>query len=104
MTSAHIACQFTRQNKLALQYASKNMVVEMVTHDRFLLAYASEYLKDREVVLAAVAKDGLALQFALPTQKKDEKVVLAAITQNPQALKYASEELQVKLKREGETH
>ena len=44
-----------------------------------------------EVVMTAVAQDGLALQYASPDLRANEKVVLAAIEENPEALQYASE-------------
>ena len=48
---------------------------------------------DLEVVLAAVEKDGMALQFASEGLRNDEDVVYAAVESDPYALQYASEEL-----------
>ena len=48
----------------------------------------------RELVLEAVASDGLALRHASAALKDDRKVVLAAVQQNHRALSYASESLQ----------
>jgi len=45
------------------------------------------------VVLAAVAADGYALQFASAELKRDREVVLVAVAQNGNALNYASSEL-----------
>jgi uncharacterized membrane protein YgcG len=56
--------------------------------------FASEVLKgDREVVLAAVEQGGWALQYASDELKGDSTVVLAAVAQNWWALKFASEVL-----------
>ena len=48
-----------------------------------------------EIVLAAVAQDGVALVYASEKLKGDKEVVLAAVRQNGDALGYASEELQI---------
>lgn len=48
-----------------------------------------EAKRDREVVLAAVAKDGLALRHAHPSLQADRDVVLVAIAENGCALQYA---------------
>ena len=48
---------------------------------------------DRQVVLAAVAQDGLALEFASETLRNDRQVVLAAIAQWCYALQFASDAL-----------
>ena len=47
----------------------------------------------KQDVLAAVAKNGLALRYASETLKNDRDVVLAAVAQNGLALEYASETL-----------
>ena len=49
--------------------------------------------KEKEAVLAAVAKDGEALRFADKSMKKDKEVVLAAVAENGHALRYADESL-----------
>mmetsp|Transcript_52237 Transcript_52237/g.122248 ORF Transcript_52237/g.122248 Transcript_52237/m.122248 type:complete len:214 (-) Transcript_52237:20-661(-) len=48
---------------------------------------------DREVVLAAVSRDGRNLQFASPRLKDDFQVVLRAVSKCGTALKYASNNL-----------
>ena len=48
---------------------------------------------DGEVVLGAVAKDGLALLHASKALQGDRDVVLAAVAQNGYALQFASDEL-----------
>ena len=58
------------------------------------LAYVLEDLrKDRDVVLAAVQQNGLALQYASEDLRKDRDVVLAAMEQNGYAIEHASPEL-----------
>jgi signal transduction histidine kinase len=49
--------------------------------------------EDKDIVLAAVQKDGVALQFASEELKKNRKIVLAAVQENSAALAYASIEL-----------
>lgn len=50
--------------------------------------------QDRFVVLTAVARDGLALQFASTELQADHDVVFTAVKQNGWALEFASRELQ----------
>ena len=45
---------------------------------------------DRDVVLAAVAQNGLALEFAAPQFQADRAVVLAAVAQNGNAIQFAA--------------
>ena len=52
-----------------------------------------ELKNDKEVVLIAVARDGLALQHASVELRRDKEVVMAAVNQNELAVKYASDEL-----------
>jgi len=53
-----------------------------------------EELRDRrEVVLAAVQRDGRALRHASEKLRADRAVVLAAVRQSPEALRFAAEEL-----------
>lgn len=59
-----------------------------------ILSYASPELKaDRDVVLAAVRKDGSAIRLASPELKADKDVVLAALDSDGMALQYVSSEL-----------
>ena len=46
------------------------------------------------MVLAAVAQDGYALQFAAASLKEDKDVVLAAVAQNRNAIQFAAASLQ----------
>jgi hypothetical protein len=49
---------------------------------------------DKKAVLAAVKRDGWALQFASMELKGDPKIVLAAVKQNDGAIQFASAKLQ----------
>ncbi|NDB85401.1 MAG: DUF4116 domain-containing protein [Alphaproteobacteria bacterium] len=58
------------------------------------MEYASAELKaDRDVVLAAVAQDRVALKFASAELRADRGFVLAAVAEDGMALEYASDEL-----------
>ena len=59
-------------------------------------SYASDELKnDREMVLAAVNKNGAYLRYVSDEFKNDREIVTAAISKEPSAIKYASEKLQI---------
>jgi hypothetical protein len=86
--------------KLALRHAStelqgdREVVLAAVAKNGGALEYASVELKgDREVVLAAVAKAGNALEYASAELQADREVVLVAVAEEGRALKYASAEL-----------
>ena len=60
----------------------------------FSLADADEKLKaDKEVVLAAVKQNGLALEYADKKLKADKEVVLVAVKQDADALRFADKKL-----------
>jgi predicted methyltransferase len=72
----------------------REVVLAAVNKSGLVLQYASKALKaDREVVLAAVKKNGFALQYASKALKADRDVVLAAVKKNGFALQYASKAL-----------
>ena len=74
--------------------ANKELVLAAVALYGQALEYASTELKaDKEVVLAAVAQDGWALRYASAGLKADKEVVLAAVAKIGGALMFASEEL-----------
>jgi predicted glutamine amidotransferase len=69
----------------------KDVVLAAVKKDGYSLFDASNRLQnDKEIVLAAVNESGEALQFASDCLKDDEEVVLAAIKNNDEALFFAS--------------
>ena len=49
--------------------------------------------EDRDIVLAAVQQNGIALRYAAEPLKADRGIVLAAVLQNGEALRYADEPL-----------
>ncbi len=51
-------------------------------------------VEDRDVMLAAVKRDGMKLEYASDDLKRDRKVVLAAVRSDGGALKHAAAELQ----------
>lgn len=99
-----------RQNGMALQYAIlDNMTINRDTvedpsinffiNSSFLLwttnqpisSYSypnSENLQKKEIVLAAVKQNGMALQFASGELRNNYEIVLAAVKQNGMALKF----------------
>ena len=75
--------------------AYRDLVLAAVWQDGMALRYASEELQaDREIVLAAVRQDGMALCFASEELQADREIVLAAVQQDGRALCFASAELQ----------
>jgi hypothetical protein len=73
-----------------LASSDKDIVLAVVQKDGMALQYASEDLrKDRDVVLAAVTQNGLAFRQASIELKADREIFLAAMQQNGLALRYA---------------
>ena len=74
--------------------ADREVVLAAVKKQGMALEYAAEPLRsDREVVLAAVKKTGGALRYACPELRDDREVVLAAVRQRGNALHWASARL-----------
>ena len=74
--------------------ADKEIMLAAVAKDGDALEHASEALKvDKEFVLAAVAKNGRALEHASEALKADKEVVLAAVAKDGKELQHASEAL-----------
>lgn len=62
-----------------------------IEHYGSLLQFASDRLKnDRDIVLAAIKKEGLALEYAAQVFKNDNEIVLTAVRQDGYALMLAS--------------
>lgn len=57
---------------------------------RALRRAPEEVRRDRDLVLAAVQRDGLELEFAAPALQEDRELVLAAVRQNGRALRFAA--------------
>ena len=79
-----------------LNFASdKDVMLANVQKNGMALQYASEKLRKREnIVLAAVRQNGMALEYASKKKKDDERIVRAAIEQNPTAIQFASLRMQ----------
>ena len=75
----------------------KEVVLAAVMNDGMALQHASPGMRgEPEVVMAAVMKDGMALQHASQKLKDTVKIVKAAVSQDERAIKYASSRLQEK--------
>lgn len=73
---------------------NRDVVLAGVEQNSLALWSASAELKaDRELVMAAVTKNGLALEFAAVELKADRGIVMAAVAQNWQALEHTAPEL-----------
>ena len=74
--------------------ANKHIVLAAVQKNGSALEYASDEFKaDKEIVLAAVQNNGYALRYASDELKADQEIVLAAVQNDGSPLKYASDEL-----------
>ena len=72
----------------------KEVVMAAVYKDGWALRNASDELKnDKEVVMIAVAQNGRALDYASKKLKEDREVVMRAVAQCGRVLEYASNEL-----------
>ena len=81
-------------NWRALQYASARLKDDAALALAAVRQNASPKLRgDRDVVLAALSKNGVALRYAAPELRRDRDVVLAALSSSDVALRYASPEL-----------
>ncbi|MGZ6298680.1 MAG: DUF4116 domain-containing protein, partial [Parachlamydiaceae bacterium] len=71
----------------------KHLIQTLIRRPKNLATAPSELANDQNVVMAILARDGLALEYAKTQFKKDRQIVLTAVKQNGCALKYATEEL-----------
>lgn len=70
-----------------------NSCLEMIESNVYTLMYFSKEQKNnKEIILAAVKKDGENLYYASDALKNDREVVLEAVTKTGAALRHASEE------------
>ena len=75
----------------------KEVALAAVTQNGLALQFAHSSLQnDNHVVMAAVTQNGLALQFAHSSLQNDNHVVMAAVTQNGLALQFAHSSLRNK--------
>lgn len=77
-----------------LDTGSKRLMLAIVATNGRALQYASKNLRaDADVVLQAVQQDGRALQYAAACRRMDKAIVLAAVAQNSRALQAAGKNL-----------
>lgn len=72
---------------------TKKEAIEMVSNDGWCFKNMKKFHTDRDVVIAAVSKNGYNLDHASYDLQCDFEVVLRAVYQNGRALEYAQEEL-----------
>jgi len=94
------AAQAVRRNSSLLRHmpkelrADRDIVLAAVEGDPMALAFAHESLKaDRDVVFRAVSKDGMALEHSSADLKADRDLVLAATLRSPDAIRFAPQQL-----------
>ncbi len=89
------ALELARQTTSGAWAADFNeIVIAAVQRDGMTLEFASPKLQaDRKIVLAAVQSEGMALKFASPELQADRSIVLAAVQSDGDALEFASEPL-----------
>jgi hypothetical protein len=88
--------QINIQNKRYLNLYKNDFlsIQTLVKSNGFKLEFASERLKDNNIIVEyAVKNNGLALQFASEDLKNDKEIVLEAIKSNREAIQFASENL-----------
>ena len=73
--------------------SGRDHVLFLIARGKLRLQFAEEFQNDREVVLAAVKKEGDALEWASETLQADRDVVMAAVKQNGMALRDVSYKL-----------
>ena len=74
---------------------SEDIVFAAVVQDKHELYHASQRLKScRTFVLKAVSVNGLCIQWAAPELKQDKEIALAAVWQNALAIQYLCKTLQ----------
>ena len=84
---------FSDPNGISYQ-TEKAAAMAAVQKNGRALEYAREDMKkDKEVVMAAVQKNGQALQYAHEDMKRDKEVVMAAVQKDGGALRYAHEDI-----------
>mmetsp|Transcript_12288 Transcript_12288/g.28750 ORF Transcript_12288/g.28750 Transcript_12288/m.28750 type:complete len:218 (-) Transcript_12288:68-721(-) len=75
-------------------HGDRDVVLAAVSRDGSALQHASQNLRgDKEVVLTAVSESGMALEYASDNMRGEQEVVKAAVAANEQALEWAAPEL-----------
>ncbi|MEE3342773.1 MAG: DUF4116 domain-containing protein [Bacilli bacterium] len=90
-------CVISKSRKLderTIGEKDRNIILSAVRKEGLALKHADESLKkDREIVLEAVKKNSYALEYADASLKKDKKIVLTALKKFSSALQYADDSL-----------
>lgn len=93
-TNSQMDTEIDLKSASEAQRADRDIVLAAVSKDGWALRYASKELRaDHDVVLAAVSDIGQALEYASDELRSDRDIVLAAVKRGGSALKYASDEL-----------
>jgi hypothetical protein len=92
---AEALCVAHEDGRVVVGFESdRQVMLASVVRDGLALRFASAELRaDREVVLASVVQDGLALRYASAELRADREVVFVAVSQNGAVLHFASAEL-----------
>jgi hypothetical protein len=69
----------------------RNDALRTISNNGLNLRVYKQFNNDKEIVLAAVSNEGMALQFASRQLQNDKEVVLAAVHQNGLSLRYADD-------------
>ena len=80
----------TPPEKLTLE---KQQILDAVCKNPLELEKFKKYQNDREIVLVAILRDGMALKFASSDLKKDPIIVLVAVLKNGLALQFADDDI-----------
>jgi WD40 repeat protein len=73
----------------------KQKAIAAVKEDPSELENLEDFQGDKEVVMAAVTQDGVALEYASEKLQDDEAIVMAAMASNPCALEHANSRFRV---------
>ena len=89
--------EIVKKNGLALQTVEhkedRDVVLAAVKQNGMALDFAGIWKDDEEIVSSAVQKNGMALQFASERLKNTKEVTTLAVNSNPYAFEFASDEL-----------
>lgn len=67
---------------------TKKQAIEMVSNDGWCFKNMKKFHTDRDVVIAAVSKNGRALEYAQEELKTNKEIILTALINRPDMEKY----------------
>jgi hypothetical protein len=73
--------------------SSKHIAIAVKSHGTALLYGSDDNRNNKEIVLMAIANNGLMLECVNPSLKDDHYVVMVAVKQNYEAIKFASDRI-----------